>query len=82
MIIKKGSANEIYNIGNGIPIYLKDIILYAKNEINSTSDIKGIDAVEFHKKVQTKNMVLDITKIKNIGYQQKYSIYDIIKILS
>lgn len=82
LIIKKGSANEIYNIGNGIPIYLKDIILYAKNEINSTSDIKGIDAVEFHKKVQTKNMVLDITKIKNIGYQQKYSIYDIIKILS
>lgn len=78
LIIDYGCTNEIYNIGNGTPIYLKDAILYAKNKLNSLSEISSIDAVDFHKIVQSKNMVLDTTKIKNLGYIQQYDIYDII----
>lgn len=78
LIINFGDINEIYNIGNGIKIYLKDVIGYAKNKLNSTSNVNVIEPADFHKKVQTKNMVLDISKIKSLGYTQKYTIYEIV----
>lgn len=78
LILENGQLNSIYNIGNGEFINFKEIITYAKTKLNSTSEINSIEIVNFHKKVQTKNMVLDISKIKSLGYIQKYSIYDII----
>jgi hypothetical protein len=30
---------------------------------------------QFHKTVQTKNMVLDISKIKEMGYTPKYNLF-------
>lgn len=78
LIINNSAVNDIYNIGNGEKIYLGEVINYVKEKLNSNSNIISIDAVDFHKKVQTKNMVLDISKIKSLGYIKQYSIYDII----
>jgi len=78
LVINNSPVNEIYNIGNGQKIYLNEIIEYAGEKLNSKSNIISIDVVPFHKKVQTKNMVLDISKIKSLGYNNKYSIYDIV----
>lgn len=78
LILNHGKTNDIYNIGNGIPVYLNSVIQYAKDKLQSTSEILSIDTVEFHKKVQTKNMVLDISKIQSLGYTPEACIYNII----
>ena len=78
LIISKSGTNEIYNVGNGKKIYIGEVLHKVKDMTGSKSNLVGIEAVEFHKKVQTKNMVLDITKIKHLGYEPKYTIDDIL----
>lgn len=72
LIINNGQINQIYNIGNGEKVYLVETLEYVKNKVQSTSKMNSIEAVDFHKKVQTKNMVLDVSKIKKLGYTPKY----------
>jgi nucleoside-diphosphate-sugar epimerase len=81
LIIEKGNPNEIYNVGNGQEIYLKDALQYAVKASDSKSNLNTVPPAEFHKIVQTKNMVLDNTKIENLGYLPKYNIYQIIDTL-
>ena len=73
LVIEKGPVGEIYNIGNGKKVYLRDSLEYVRVRTNSTSKFNSIDIVDFHKKVQTKNMVLDISKIQLLGYVPKYN---------
>ena len=74
LIIEHGKTNEIYNIGNGEQIQIRNALEYVKLKTNSTSNFGTIETVDFHKIVQTKNMVLDISKIKNLGYKPKYNL--------
>lgn len=78
LIIRSGKTNEIYNVGNGEKIYIGDVLHKVKDKTGSKSNLVNIEAVEFHKKVQTKNMVLNISKLKQLGYTPKYSFDDII----
>jgi nucleoside-diphosphate-sugar epimerase len=73
LVIVKGPVGEIYNIGNGEKVYLRDSLEYVRTRLNSTSKFNSIGIVDFHKKVQTKNMVLDISKIQQLGYVPKYN---------
>jgi len=81
LILQKGEKNTIYNVGSGIPTYIGKSIEYAKDKLNSTSNIGTIPPAEFHNIVQTKNMVLDITKLERLGFKPKYNSYDIINTL-
>jgi len=74
IVIDKGEINEIYNIGNGSKVYIKDVMEMVKLWTNSPANLKSIETAEFHKKVQTKDMVLDVSKLKSLGYQQKYTL--------
>lgn len=78
LVLTKGDLNTIYNIGNGIPVKLADIIDEAKQLINSTSEITSVDTPEFHKIVQVKSMYMDNSKLKSLGYTPRYSVTDII----
>jgi nucleoside-diphosphate-sugar epimerase len=78
LVLENGPVGEIYNIGNGEKVYLKESLEYVKNRLNSTSKFNSIDIVPFHKTVQTKNMVLDISKIKSLGYVPKYNTYQLL----
>ncbi|MEI8285844.1 MAG: SDR family oxidoreductase [Actinomycetes bacterium] len=78
IVIEKGAVNDIYNIGSGEPIYIKDAMEYAVKASGSTSKLNSIPPAEFHNVVQTKNMVLDTSKIKNLGYTPKYNFYNIV----
>jgi len=78
LVLQKGKTNEIYNIGNGIPIKLVDAITYAARRLSVPHNVDTVETAAFHKIVQTTNMVLDITKIKQLGYRQTKTIYDII----
>lgn len=81
IVIEKGAVNDIYNIGSGEPVYIKDAMEYAVKASGSTSKLNSIPPAEFHNVVQTKNMVLDISKIKSIGYAPQYNFYDIVNSL-
>lgn len=81
LILEKGDLNTIYNIGSGYPTYIGKVIEYAKEQLNSTSNIGNIPPAEFHNIVQTKNMVLDTTKLQLLGFKPKYSTYDIVNTL-
>ena len=74
LIIEHGNTDEIYNIGNGEQVQIRKALEYIKSKTNSTSNFGTIETVDFHKIVQTKNMVLDISKIKNLGYTPKYNL--------
>lgn len=79
LVISTGEFNTIYNIGNGVPIKLYDIINIAKWLTNSQSEIYSIDTPEFHKIVQVKSMYMDNNKLKNLGYAPTYGLLGMLK---
>lgn len=81
IIIKKGDVNTIYNVGSGVKSFLNEIIFYAHDKLNSESKIESIPPAEFHNIVQTKNMVLDVSKLTDLGFKPKYDTYNIIDTL-
>lgn len=81
LILEKGNTNEIYNIGSGVGISVRQCIDYAIQQTGSISKIEVVDTAAFHKKVQTTNMLMDNTKLKNLGFTPKYSINQILDIL-
>ena len=79
VVVNKGELNSIYNIGNGTPIIFRDVIRYARDSMDSGSEIRTIEQKEFHKKVQSsRSFFMDNTKLRSIGYQQEYRIQDTI----
>jgi nucleoside-diphosphate-sugar epimerase len=78
LILDKGNLNTIYNIGNGEKVYLKDALSYVKDKVGSSSKFNIIKSVKFHQTVQTKNMVLDISKIQQLGYKPSMDICQIL----
>ena len=75
MVINRGELNSIYNIGNGKGIIFRDIIRYARDAMDSASEIRTIEQKEFHKKVQSSHsFFMDNTKLKSLGYRPDYTI--------
>lgn len=81
LIIKSGNKNEIYNVGNGEKVYLGDVLKTVKQITNSPSRLIPVEPANFHTKVQTKNMVLDVSKVKDLGYVRQYTMRDILDTL-
>jgi len=76
LCITSSDVNQIINIGSGIPQNFREIIDYIVKKTNSSSNLIGIDAVEFHKIVQVKDMYLDCSKLKSLGFKQEINIFD------
>lgn len=79
LCITKADVNQIINIGSGKPQKFRDLIDFVIRETNSTSKITPIDAVDFHKIVQVKDMYLNTAKLQNLGFEQQIDIYSGIK---
>jgi nucleoside-diphosphate-sugar epimerase len=75
-IIDSNTFGEIYNLAFGKPTVFRDLILYAKEKLNSKSKIGTMEVSDFHKAIYIKNMWLDTTKINNLGWNPKVNIYD------
>lgn len=75
LVVNTGEKNSIYNIGNGKPIIFRDILRYARDKMDSGSEIRTIEQKEFHKKVQSsRSFFMDNSKLKALGYEPKYTI--------
>lgn len=69
---------EIYNIGSGVPTSFKDLIDYIIDETDSKSRVNSVDQPEFHKVVQVKDMYLDISRLRKLGYTPSKNVYNTI----
>ena len=74
-----GETNQIYNIGSGIPLRFLDLINKTIAEAKSSSKIIHIQPSNFHNIVQVRHSYLDTTKLKALGFEQKYDIDATIK---
>jgi len=81
LCINKGNTNEIYNIGNGKKTVFGDLINYCKKHLNSTSKVNRIGPSKFHDIVQTKDMYLDVSKIKSLGFKPKTDVYKALDVI-
>lgn len=77
LVIKRGEINSIYNIGNGRPIIFRDVVRYARDAMDSASELRTIEQKEFHKKVQSsRSFFMDNTKLESLGYKPEYTIQE------
>lgn len=79
VICTKGNLNEVFNIGRGKSTPIGYILNKAKKILGSNSNIKFVDAPEFHKIVQTKHFSMDVTKLSQLGFSPRYNVDEIIK---
>lgn len=79
--INHAPVNEIINIGSGHPYNFLDIITEAITYSQSSSQIIDINPTHFHNVVQVRDSYLDTTKLKSLGFDCKYTINDMVKIL-
>lgn len=75
LVCQHGKRNSIYNITNNMPIRFRDLIDYAVEKTGSRSEITNIPQRDFHKKVQAKDMYLDGSKLKELGYALNKGVY-------
>lgn len=73
LLMKEAPVNKIINVGSGKPSKMKDIIDEAVKILSSKSQIKSINSPEFHKIVQVKDMYLDVSYLKSLGFRQEIS---------
>ena len=69
IIIQKGELNEIYNLASGQGIVLYELLSKIKSLVGSNSILKSIETPRFHKIVQARDSVLDISKIRKLGFE-------------
>lgn len=77
-IINYGEHNETYNLGRGVPVLFKDMIMYAYSKLSSTSAIGEMQPTDFHKIVQVESMYLDTSKLEALGFKCSKSVHAMI----
>ncbi len=71
-VLAKGKTNEIYNIGNGDPIfYYAAILEYAKVLLNSSGNIVFKEPTDFQKKVPVSSFYMDVSKLHKLGFHSE-----------
>ena len=72
-------VNDIYNIGGGESHMFIDLVTAAREALGSSSKFLTVDQPFFHKIVQTKNMMLDSSKLMQTGFNHHHSIMGSLK---
>jgi nucleoside-diphosphate-sugar epimerase len=69
-----GTENEVFNVGNQIPIKFGDCVEYIVNKTGN-NPVTHRERSDFHKVVQNNVMYLDNSKIVRLGYKPEHSVY-------
>lgn len=72
------TKNNIYNVGNGIPVKFGDCIESIADRLDCSACINHVERSEFHKVIQTNVMYLDNSKIQYLGYRPSKTILQIL----
>lgn len=81
LVIAKGNANEIYNIGNGKTWYYRDIVNYAAQLLNTGAKGVYVEPNAFQKTVPVSSFYMDITKLHNLGFVPEYTDTKLFKVV-
>ncbi len=76
LCVDQAPLNEIINIGTGREHYFVGLITYAKQALNSKSEIINIAPSDFHKTVQVRDFYMDISKLTALGFESQISIQE------
>ena len=79
LICTKGNKNEIYNVGSGEPLTLKNLIEISKKILNSKSKIHIKNNIEKSSETLGKSLWLDTSKLNNLGFKRKFNLESMIK---
>ena len=79
LICEKGIYNQIYNVSSGKPTKVKEIIYSSKNLLNSKSKIFNIEVPKLNKDSNIKDFWMDNSKLIKLGFDQNFSLNDIIQ---
>lgn len=74
LCLERFSLDDIINIGNGKPYQFLDLMTYCRDKVGSKSKFINVKPTKFHDIVQVKNMYLDTSKLKNLGFVPKFTI--------
>lgn len=75
LVVNSELTNTIINISNNQPKRIGDLIGYAKDKLKSESKLVYIPTPDFHKTVQSRDMYLDNTKLRMLGYVPSIDVY-------
>lgn len=76
LVVETGLDNEVYNIGRGESHKMEDLIQYAIDKVGSSSKIVRVPVPSFHQVVQVPNFFMDTGKLRALGFEPKYSIWE------
>lgn len=79
--IRNSPVGETINISNNEPVSIFEVIQYAKNKLNSSSQLVGIDTPNFHKIVQIANVCLNNDKLLSYGYSPSIHTFEAIDMI-
>lgn len=68
LILKKAPKNEIFNLASGVGLNVGELLQKFKTLTGSKSILHPIETPKFHNIVQAKDSILDISKIKQLGF--------------
>ena len=74
LVIREGQLNTVYNVSNGEPTRLRDLIDLAVRLTGSNSKITSIPTPAFHQRVQARDFWLDTTRLRGLGYQPQITL--------
>jgi len=75
------TLNKIINIGNGVPINVKDEIYKVADRLQRKNLITEISVPKFHHNIQAQNFYMDISFLKSLGYTQEVKITEMENLL-
>lgn len=68
LILEKGPVNEIFNLASGVGLNIGHLLGKLKILTRSSSVLHHVETPRFHNLVQARDSVLDISKIKQLGF--------------
>jgi nucleoside-diphosphate-sugar epimerase len=78
IISNEKTKNNIYNIGNGIPVKFGDCVESVANKLGYSECIQHVERSDFHKVIQTNVLYLDNSKIQYLGYKPTKTIWQML----
>ncbi|MBF0603856.1 MAG: NAD-dependent epimerase/dehydratase family protein [Nitrospirae bacterium] len=77
--IHKAPLDCVINVGSGEKLLFLDLMTFARDCLGSRSAFVRVSPPDFHRSVQVKDFIMDITVLKNLGFSPSITIQDGIK---